>query len=233
MLDNSETCLEKKKNSSKKTDSSRCCCRLALIHPLTPSALNAFSAPSKECDTTAITSSSSLSCNHDGAGLLEPRIPVMVTALDGIKDTKKTQSMMMDQICMLEKKHWAKSQSWGDQCMRMISKPNTHVIAIYVDDETVIGYCIVSCQSLCGTVSKMFVRKEYRKLRLGTFMLSKTLEYISRLKDAANRPYSIMLFVEFENRAAQGLYQKLGFEKENLLKDYYNVGSHAYRMIKS
>src|SRR6056297_2849822 len=176
MLDDTETCLEK--NSSKKTDSSRCCC-LALIHPLTPSALNAFSAPSKECDTAAITSSSSLPCNHDGAGLLEPRIPVMVTALHGIKDTKKTQAMMMDQICLLEKKHWPKSHSWGDQCMRMISKPNTHVIAIYVDDETVIGYCIVSCQSLCGTVSKMFVRKEYRKLRLGTFMLSKTLEYIS------------------------------------------------------
>lgn len=226
MLDNSETCLEKKK-----TESSRCC-RLALIHPLTPSALNAFSALSEECDATAITSS--LPCNHDGAGLLEPRIPVMVAALHGsIEDIKKTQGMMMDQICMLEKKHWAKSQSWGDQSMRMISKPNTHVIAIYVDDETVIGYCIVSCQSLCGTVSKMFVRKEYRKLRLGTFMLSKTLEYISRLKDAANRSYRMMLYVECENTAAKGLYQKLGFEKENLLKDYYNVGSHAYRMIKS
>ena len=211
---------------------SSCCCCLALIHPLTPSALNAFSTPSKESDTT--TSSTPSSCDSNGvAGSLDPRIPVTVTAaLHDVVDTKKKkkkQAMMMDQICMLEKKHWAKSQSWGDQCMRMMSKPNMHVIALYTDDETVIGYCLVSCQSLCGTVSKMFVKKEYRRLRLGTFMLSKTLEYIARLKKNA----TVLLYVEHENKAAQGLYQKLGFEKENLLMDYYTVGSHAYRMIKS
>lgn len=224
MLGDTETSPEKK---------SSCCCCLALIHPLTPSALDAFSARSKESDTTITTATASSSCDTNrAAGLLDPRIPVTVTALPDV-DTKKKQAMMMDQICILEKKHWAKSQSWGDQCMRMMSKPNMHVIALYTDDETVIGYCLVSCQSLCGTVSKMFVKKEYRKLRLGTFMLSKTLEYIARLKNAANRPYRIMLYVEYENISAQGLYQKLGFEKENLLMDYYNVGSHAYRMIKS
>ncbi len=213
---------------------------LSLVHPLTPSSLAAFSPPPAYSDT-----SSSCNSSSGGIGVRETRIPVKVTGLAAdntgthspggtlgkhTSAVKKKQGMMMEQICMLEKKHWVKSQSWGDQCMRMMSKPNMHVIAVHLGDGTVVGYCIVSCQSLCGTISKVFVKKEYRRLRLGTFMLSITVEYIARLKGVG---YRVMLYVEHQNSHAQGLYAKLGFEKENLLKDYYNVGSHAYRMIKS
>lgn len=157
---------------------------------------------------------------------------------------------ILDELVYIEKKHWIKSQSWGDQFPRLtVQKQNAYIFVLlscrdgpspqsseikkeHVGTMSVVAYCVVYAHALHGQLSKLWVREADRNKGCATFLVSYAIECIRVAVMKENREYSILLFVETENSAAKALYTtKLGFcIEEPILLDYYHMGSHAHRM---
>jgi ribosomal protein S18 acetylase RimI-like enzyme len=142
---------------------------------------------------------------------------------------------ILDQLVSIEKKHWTKSQSWGDQFRRLtVQKQNAYVFVLLSSSPTehdVVAYCVMYAHALHGQLSKLWVREEERNKGCAMFLVSYAIEYIRVAVVKKNREYSIVLFVESENSAAKALYtRKVGFTIEDELLGYYHATSNAYRM---
>lgn len=154
---------------------------------------------------------------------------------------------LLDALVSIEKKHWAKSQSWGDQFRRLtVHKQNAYVFILLAGDfddgnilergmndgkGNIVGYCVMYLNTLHGQLSKLWVTQEERNKGCATFLVRYAIEYVKAL--VTNKVgYSILLFVETGNTPAIKVYsEKLGFSiEEPVLLDYYHNGSHAYRM---
>lgn len=144
---------------------------------------------------------------------------------------KEDQSKMMESIIHMEKKLWKKSHSWGDQFMKQIGKPRTHLFCMCSfcseGHQKVLGYAIVSLQSLVGNLAKLMIAPECRGRGLGRTLLDACVQFVRARSSTCG---CIMLFVETTNDKALRLYQHAGFVIENTVYDYYDVGSHAHRM---
>lgn len=168
---------------------------------------------------------------------------------------------LVDELVSIEKKEWPTSQSWGDQFPRLtVQKRNAYTFVVLStndddDDDNardrqqqnisheisqdplqikhVVGYCVMYIHALHGQLSKLWIRREERNKGCATFLISYALDYIKTIVMMRSpRDFSIVLFVETENRAAINVYSKrIGFSIEPpTLVDYYHHGSHAYRM---
>jgi peptide alpha-N-acetyltransferase len=80
-------------------------------------------------------------------------------------------------------------------------------------------------ESFRGYVGMLVVDKPYRKLRLGSALVSKALEEMQ-----AQGAEECVLEVESTNVGALGLYQNLGFIRDKRLERYYLSGNDAFRM---
>jgi N-alpha-acetyltransferase 30 len=69
------------------------------------------------------------------------------------------------------------------------------------------------------------VKKEYRKLGIGTKLVTRAVEQM-KARDAS----LVVLETELSNTAALKLYTRLGFCKESRLRAYYLNGANAYRL---
>ena len=153
---------------------------------------------------------------------------------------------ILDELVYIEKKHWTKSQSWGDQFRRLtVQKQNAYIFVLLSTDvqvesaeptengtKEVVAYCVMYVHSLHGQLSKLWVREKERNKGCATFLVSYAIEYIREVVKKRKGGYSILLFVETENSPAIKVYaEKLGFSiEEPMLLDYYHRGSHAFRM---
>jgi len=139
-----------------------------------------------------------------------------------------TRELLMAELVRIEKKYWSKGQSWGDQLPVLVSKPNA-LVCVLTADETVVAYAIVYVNALHAQLSKVFTVPEYRGRGIATTLVGIVLGIVWQRKRGAD----VTLFVEAQNRAAQRVYEKLGFEREReVVKSYYKVGSDAYRMVR-
>ena len=76
-----------------------------------------------------------------------------------------------------------------------------------------------------GYIGMLVVDKRFRKLRLGSRLVSRALEVMQA--DGADE---CVLEVESTNHGALRLYQNLGFVRDKRLARYYLSGNDAYRM---
>jgi peptide alpha-N-acetyltransferase len=76
-----------------------------------------------------------------------------------------------------------------------------------------------------GYVGMLVVDQRFRKLRLGSKLVSRALEVMQA--DGADE---CVLEVESTNQGALRLYQNLGFVRDKRLARYYLSGNDAYRM---
>ncbi|XP_052856926.1 N-alpha-acetyltransferase 30A [Drosophila gunungcola] len=76
-----------------------------------------------------------------------------------------------------------------------------------------------------GYIAMLAVRKEYRKLKIGTTLVSKAIE--AMLADNADE---VVLETEMRNEPALRLYENLGFVRDKRLFRYYLNGVDALRL---
>ncbi|EDX16360.1 GD24712 [Drosophila simulans] len=76
-----------------------------------------------------------------------------------------------------------------------------------------------------GYIAMLAVRKEYRKLKIGTTLVTKAIE--AMLADNADE---VVLETEMRNQPALRLYENLGFVRDKRLFRYYLNGVDALRL---
>jgi [ribosomal protein S18]-alanine N-acetyltransferase len=89
------------------------------------------------------------------------------------------------------------------------------------------GYIITSRRGNRAELVSIAVDPAARRTGAASALIESTLR---RLRLRQVRRFSLM--VRVTNRGARAFYQKYGFEKTRLVRDYYRNGSDAVRMVK-
>ncbi|MEM2633527.1 MAG: ribosomal protein S18-alanine N-acetyltransferase, partial [Nitrososphaerota archaeon] len=99
----------------------------------------------------------------------------------------------------------------------LIAKINDHIV----------GYIIGIIEKNIGTIVSIAVKKDYRKKGIGKKLLDSIIEYFK------SRNVSLVnLQVRIDNYEAISFYEKNGFKKVKVLKNYYSDGCDAFLMEK-
>jgi ribosomal-protein-alanine N-acetyltransferase len=89
------------------------------------------------------------------------------------------------------------------------------------------GYIVtMDVDRFTGKIISFAVRKEYRRMGIGSMLLQTAIERIK-----ARGKKKIMLEVRVSNQAAQRLYKKFGFRITDVIHGYYSDGEDAYIMV--
>ncbi|PRP75113.1 n-acetyltransferase mak3 [Planoprotostelium fungivorum] len=78
---------------------------------------------------------------------------------------------------------------------------------------------------LRGYIAMLAVDKTYRKVKIGTKLVLKTIEEMK-----SHHCEEVVLETEITNKAALGLYENLGFLRDKRLNRYYMNGVDAFRL---
>lgn len=88
-----------------------------------------------------------------------------------------------------------------------------------------VGYCVSALGKSSAHLISIAVDRKFRRNGIATMLLQRTIEYL-----AAHAIYEFYLEVNMKNVEAVVLYEKLEFEKVEVLKRYYSNGSDAISM---
>ena len=84
-------------------------------------------------------------------------------------------------------------------------------------EEDILGYFCIDIIYEKIELVNIFVKNEYRNRKIGTFMLKYLIDFARN-----NNIYNITLEVDENNINAIKLYEKCGFIKKAIRKNYYN-----------
>lgn len=128
---------------------------------------------------------------------------------------KKAETLDIKDIAKLEQECF--STPWSENAIADALAHNT-TFFVAKKGEKVLGYVGISCVLDEGYITNIAVTKNERKNGIGTLLLERVFSFA---KDNA------LLFVSLEvrqsNKAAIGLYEKLGFKQEGLRKNFYTT----------
>jgi ribosomal-protein-alanine N-acetyltransferase len=108
-----------------------------------------------------------------------------------------------------------------------------HIFYVIQYNGKSVGYCsyyiqpIVSLRKIkkVAVVYSIAVDRNYSRMGFGEALLKESLKEL-----AANNIESIWLFVNAENKAAIGLYNKIGFEKIDVIENMYGMEKNGCKM---
>lgn len=121
----------------------------------------------------------------------------------------------IDQV--LEIEHASFTTPWSREAFHNELTINKFAIYIVLEaDEKVVGYCGVWIVVDEAHVTNIAILPEYRGKRLGEALMQQLFE-VAKTMGAR----SMTLEVRVTNYVAQSLYQKFGFQKGGLRKNYY------------
>ena len=147
--------------------------------------------------------------------------------------TPREREDIMRELVRIEKRHWDKGSSWGDQLPTLVAKRNAYVFVVLDDAAGVqpVAYAVLYVNALHAQMSKLFTMPAWRGQGVATRLVRVVLGAVRRLKGPG---YEVTLMVEVGNLAAQAVYERCGFRREaDEVLDYYAVGRHAWRMKTS
>jgi ribosomal-protein-alanine N-acetyltransferase len=107
----------------------------------------------------------------------------------------------------------------------LLREPNGFLIAKMNDQ--IVGYIVGVTEKDIGTIDSIAVKKDYRRKSIGKKLLDSIIEYF-KLKNIS----IINLQVRIDNYEAISFYEKNGFKKVKVLKNYYSDGCDAFLMEK-
>lgn len=96
----------------------------------------------------------------------------------------------------------------------------------YKLQDKIVGFVTYSVNQDFAEIDDIFVIKEYRKNKIATSLLQ---DLIEKLKSKTQK---IFLEVRESNLPAINLYQKFGFTKVSVRKNYYNDGENALVLVR-
>lgn len=110
------------------------------------------------------------------------------------------------------------SEPWSRKSLEELLNCEYAVYFVAVDDETniVAGYCGMYVSFDIGNINNIGVLPDFRRSGVGAALLSELCLYCKN-----NSITLLTLEVRESNTPAIGLYEKLGFEKVGIRKNYY------------
>lgn len=137
------------------------------------------------------------------------------------------QPQVLEQIDALEEQLFSKEDSWSGGIKQEAGKRRTVIIYAQDANGKVLGYLIGSLHSINVHIAKVAVSTEYRRQGIAQALVKECLRHAR----SAGKALTCTLHVSISNAPALGLYRKLGYSLDALLKDYYAPGKDAYKMI--
>ncbi|XWS39468.1 hypothetical protein CRYUN_Cryun18bG0057000 [Craigia yunnanensis] len=133
---------------------------------------------------------------------------------------------VVEEIVKMEKKIFPKHESLARSFDEELRKKNSGLLYMMDLHGEVVGYVMYSWpSSLFASISKLAVKESHRRQGHGEALLKAAIE-----KCSARNVHRISLHVDPLRFPAMGLYQKLGFRVDSLIKSYYSADRDANRM---
>lgn len=98
---------------------------------------------------------------------------------------------------------------------------------VALEDGEIAGFIIGFSSGRVGIVYTLDVHPKYRKRGIGRMLIGALEEDLS-----ASGARAVRLEAALDNPAALELYERAGYQKGELVKNYYGQGKHALRMWK-
>ncbi|KAJ0968954.1 hypothetical protein J5N97_021831 [Dioscorea zingiberensis] len=150
-------------------------------------------------------------------------------AAKGIRELDPRKcSEIIEEIVRMEKKLFPKHESLARNFHEELQKKNSGLLYMKFgeEEEEVVGYVMFSwISSLCASITKLAVKENYRRRGFGEALLSAAIQ-----KCRTRRIQRVCLHVDPTRTPAVRLYQKLGFQVDELVKSYYSSDRNAFRM---
>ncbi|XVF01977.1 hypothetical protein REPUB_Repub04eG0136300 [Reevesia pubescens] len=132
---------------------------------------------------------------------------------------------VVEEIMKMEKRIFPKHESLARSFDEELRKSNTGLLYM-TDVHGVIGYVMYSWpSSLSASITKLAVKESHRRQGHGEALLKAAIQ-----KCRTRNVHRISLHVDPLRVPAMGLYQKLGFRVDSLIKSYYSADRDANRM---
>ena len=109
--------------------------------------------------------------------------------------------------------------------LKKLSRQHRDSFLVAEENGTLLGYCVASLNRGAAHLISIGVLRESRRKGVGTSLLKHLVRFL--LNHGVDE---LWLEVKSENNEAVGLYEKFGFERMNIVNDYYSDGSAALRM---
>jgi len=112
-----------------------------------------------------------------------------------------------------------------------INNSNKIVLVSHIN-ENICGYIMGEHKNKTNKfhIFSFAVYKKYRRNKIGTNLINKIIDLSLKRYDGIK---NISLYVMLSNKEAISFYEKNGFTKNKLIKDYYSSGSDAYVYTKN
>lgn len=99
-------------------------------------------------------------------------------------------------------------------------------VLVAVNNNEIVGVAVLYWNDEMFCLGSVAVKEEWRGRGIGKSLIRKAAEMASQL--GYN---SIMLEVNTANSIAVEIYRRVGFRIAEIIKHYYGIGKHAYRMM--
>ncbi len=133
----------------------------------------------------------------------------------------------LDQVVLLEKELFG-DDSWDKETfVEQINNNPYASIYIFEDNHKIVGYVDLWIAYENADLANIGVSKQYQGKGIG----SQLMEFCERIVNQ-NKCENYSLEVRVSNLKAIHLYEKFGFQKVGVRKNYYANGENAYLMIR-
>ncbi|WP_184889957.1 ribosomal protein S18-alanine N-acetyltransferase [Sphaerisporangium siamense] len=120
--------------------------------------------------------------------------------------------------------------AWSEGMLRgeLADQPRTRHYIVAVAGGEIVGYAGLAAAGDQADVQTIAVRTASQRAGIGSAMLSELLAEAVRRGATA-----VFLEVRADNPPAQAMYERFGFERIGLRRDYYDDGTDAIMMMRS
>ncbi|KAL4303031.1 hypothetical protein GQ457_10G018280 [Hibiscus cannabinus] len=143
-----------------------------------------------------------------------------------LQRNSKDFAKIVEEIVKLEKKIFPKHESLSRSFDEELRKNNSGLLYMVDVHGEVVGY-VMYCwpSSLSASITKLAVKESRRRQGHGEALLKAAIQ-----KCRTRNVHRVSLHVDPLRIPAMGLYKKLGFQVDSLIKSYYSPDRDANRM---
>lgn len=134
------------------------------------------------------------------------------------------------QLLALEREAFPPCEQLGGVLMQQQAALRTCGLLVAEVGLSVAGYCLFSRTASSGLISKLAVGSAFRRRGIGSSLLSRGIEALEQPTRRGVGADEIMLHVDPARTGACDLYRSFGFERMQLLPQYYTDGRSALYM---